>query len=152
MPNGCWLWSGAIHKDWYGVFFYKGKIWLAHRFVYELVVGHIPDDLEIDHQCHNYDLSCNVSPCLHRKCIRPSHLELATHRLHVRRGRSPHLVSERNVLRGMAKTHCKQGHEYTKENTLFNGRKRKCRACRRAYVNRLNLRKRAAAALYKVAA
>ena len=41
-----------------------------------------------------------------------------------------------------ARTHCKNGHEYTPENTNLVGNRRRCRTCDREYQRRYNQRRR----------
>ena len=65
----CWLWTGSCNSDkagGHGRFGYKGKLWCAHRFAYELEVGPIPAGLFIRHKC--------ISP----NCVNPAHLETGT--------------------------------------------------------------------------
>jgi hypothetical protein len=50
----------------YGRVHYAGKRWLAHRLVYLLVNGNVPD--ELDHGCHN------------TRCVNPAHNRPATHK------------------------------------------------------------------------
>lgn len=121
--DSCWEWAGAHTAAGYTCFSIGRKSMTAHRFAYELLVGPIPEGLQLDHLCRN------------RGCVRPSHMEPVTIR--------------ENVLRGVGftaryarATHCIHGHEFTPENTyLFpNGRGRSCRTCRdrhwRAYRQR----------------
>lgn len=74
-PNGCVLFTGATTGRGYGILCVGGKFVLAHRAAYELLVGSIPEGYEIDHECHNADLSCSGGPeCLHRRCTNTDHL------------------------------------------------------------------------------
>lgn len=67
--DGCWLWHGCADALGYGQVAADGrnnrKV-QAHRAVYELMVGPIPDGLHLDHLC-----------CV-PACVRPSHLEPVT--------------------------------------------------------------------------
>src|SRR5262249_28130164 len=53
-PNsGCWLWTGTL-RNGYGSFDMRHRgagVLYAHRFVYETLVGPIPEGLQIDHLC-----------------------------------------------------------------------------------------------------
>lgn len=54
---------------------------LAHRFMFELLVGPIPDGFTVGHKCHDYFARrgrCIESPCIHRRCWNPLHLERET--------------------------------------------------------------------------
>lgn len=61
--KGCHIWSGAVHKSGYGQIKWLGKSTVAHRVVYTLVKGDIPNGMVIDHLC-------NV-----KLCVNPEHLE-----------------------------------------------------------------------------
>lgn len=125
----CWLWNGRIGVQGYGRIKDRRKATgvtepLAHRFVYEQVVGPIPPGLSLDHRCHNIDKACNSGPsCVHRRCVNPDHLEPVSTETNLFRGRTPASINA-------AKTHCIHGHEFTPKNTNI-GRdgKRQCRAC-----------------------
>lgn len=116
--DGCWLWTGTLNHLGYGTTSDAStgrKHVLAHRLVYETMVGPIPEGLTLDHLCRV------------RRCVNPSHLEPCTLTENLRRGESP---SARNAR----KTHCIRGHEFTIENTYM-GRghrgepRRYCRTC-----------------------
>lgn len=86
----------------------------GHRAAWTAVHGQIPEGMTLDHLCFN------------PPCVNVDHLRLATPSENARRQRSAF------------KTHCKNGHEFTPENTyikpgLRDGR-RTCRACQRAAV------------------
>lgn len=110
-PDGCWVWTACRVWNGYGQFRVAGKTVYAHRFAYELLVGPIPDGLELDHLCRN------------RACVNPSHLEVVDSRTNTLRGDGPAAQNAR-------KTHCAHGHELTLENIWRSGRNsRLCRAC-----------------------
>lgn len=67
-PESCWLWTGGIQSNGYGVFRFEGVLMLAHRVAWRFAHGRpAPVDKEIAH-------TCDV-----RACVRPSHLFVATH-------------------------------------------------------------------------
>jgi hypothetical protein len=116
--NGCWRWTGFISHKGYGRFRFASNVGHAHRFAYVALVGPIGDGLEIDHRCRVRD------------CVNPEHLEAVTHAENLKR-RHP------NGLQ----THCREGHEFTPDNTYQrpNGT-RLCRICRRAEKARYRAR------------
>lgn len=122
--ESCWLWTGSQHPLGYGRIGVGRTIRLAHRVSYELLVGPIPDGLELDHLCR--------TPA----CVRPDHLEPVTHAENMRRGYG---ASGRNY-RARA---CKSGHPWTPENTHYRkgSGSRYCRACARLN-NRVQSRRR----------
>lgn len=127
--DACWMWRGHTNPDGYGIFG-KGSEG-AHRVAYELMVRPVPDGLNVDHQCHNTDTTCpGGTGCRHRRCVNPTHLEAVTQRQNLLRSR--HTRPHHNA----AKTHCRQGHEYTPQNTYSRRTpkgyaRRECKTCRR---------------------
>ena len=126
----CWVWTAATVNG-YGSFnpgVATGRSNVgAHRFAYELLVGPIPDGLELDHLCHPGDGSCPFATCPHHACVNPAHLEPVTLQVNMDRGHTFAAVNR-------VKTHCPQGHEYTEENTRVRiGRSgnvnRSCKKC-----------------------
>lgn len=116
----CWEWQGWKKPDGYGIIRFNHKNLRVHRVSYELQKNQIPDGMVLDHLCRN------------KKCVNPEHLEVVTHKENTMRGNGVSVVN-------MKKTHCPQGHEYTKENTYIrpNSKKhdRQCLSCR----NKTNL-------------
>lgn len=126
--DGCWLWNAAISTSGYGHFRYEKKVREAHLVSYMLLVGDIPEGMQLDHTCHTNDATCKGGvSCVHRRCVNPSHLQPVTGPENMRRGLSG--------IRGREKTHCPDGHPYDEANTLYiergNGYNRMCRACAR---------------------
>lgn len=65
-PGGCWLWLSTLDRSGYGRLYHQARRWVAHRFFYELLVGPIPEGLELDHLC------------MVKTCVNPAHLEPVT--------------------------------------------------------------------------
>jgi HNH endonuclease len=115
--DGCWLWQGPLDRDGYGLRSsraYEKQIVRAHRRMYELVIGQIPDDLPLDHLCRV------------RRCVNPDHLEPVTMRENLMRSPvAPAAVNTR-------KTHCIHGHLFSHGNTyVTSDGRRQCRTCLR---------------------
>jgi hypothetical protein len=126
--SGCWQWNSA-GDDGYAMVRWAGKAQLAHRVVYETLVGPIPDSAELDHTCHSADTECPGGPCLHRSCVNPDHLEPVT----------PLVNSHRSLRnnRQSEKTHCPDNHPYSGANLYISPRgDRGCRVCRQAAARR----------------
>jgi len=129
--EGCWPWLGKPAPSGYGRIGDKGRILMAHRAVYELLAGPIPDGMTLDHTCHNTDPSCaGGNSCPHRLCVNPAHLEPVPTEVNKARGKS--LAAKR-----ARQTHCQNGHPLSGDNVSFEPSKktgratRRCRICRR---------------------
>jgi len=111
----CWEWQAGLSHNGYGIFKLKRKMWRAHRLSYTLHKGNLIKELQLDHLCRN------------RVCCNPKHLKQGTAKVNILRGESFSAVNAR-------KTHCKRGHEFTKDNTYVypNGR-RSCKICQKIH-------------------
>lgn len=87
-PGGCWTWNGTLNNNGYGCIGVNGQVALVHRLAHHLLIGPIPDGLQVDHVCHNEAVGCpSGRACTHRRCWRPDHLEAV-----------PGLVNRRRAL------------------------------------------------------
>jgi hypothetical protein len=114
--SGCWNWTGAISAGKYGSIFHQGRMQKAHRVMWTITRGPVPDGLDLDHLCRN------------TRCINPDHLEPVT--------RSENLLRSPLMDRNSHRTHCVRGHEFTEENTRRkpgNGH-RVCKECMRMHL------------------
>lgn len=62
----CWLWKGGLTSKGYGHLRVDGRIERAHRVLYEMAVGPIPDGLVVRHDCDT------------PRCVNPFHLRVGT--------------------------------------------------------------------------
>ncbi len=124
----CWIWAKATAGRLpYGNQYHLGRSMGAHRFMYERMVGAIPEGMQLDHLCRTPN------------CVNPAHLESVTARVNILRGTGPSAINA-------AKTHCSKGHEFTPENTARTGEgHRVCITCRRAASLRWYYKQKAAA-------
>lgn len=123
--DGCWEWIASRYRNGYGQLGRRaGEPQMAHRAVYELLVGPIPEGRVLDHLCKN------------KACVRPDHLEPVTQRENSRRGDKA------------LTTHCSRGHELTDDNVIWehdrDTPRRRCRICRLASARAARERRRAA--------
>lgn len=121
----CWLWTAAISNG-YGRIWWNGKLQLAHRVAYELEVGPIPNELEIDHVCHTSAVElgiCRGGDCIHRRCVNPQHLEPVIQVTNLLRGLSPMAQHARSE-------YCVNNHPWSPETTYLWHGIRHCTICR----------------------
>lgn len=106
----CWLWLGSRMNMGYGRISVNGREHLAHRLLFEALVGPITSDT-LDHLCRV------------RHCVNPSHLEPVSRGENVLRGNSLPAMNAR-------KTCCPRGHPFLPPNLYVTKLGyRDCRAC-----------------------
>jgi len=108
----CWIYPGYCNtKTGYGNAQFDGQRMEAHTATYRLLIGPVPEGLELDHLCRV------------RACCNPLHLEPVTHRVNLLRGESP-------AAHQAKQTHCLHGHPLSGDNLVSYQRgKRLCRIC-----------------------
>lgn len=114
----CWIWHGSVTGSGYGelkiIASRQGTVKSSpHRFSFIYFIGAIGPELEVDHLCRN------------RLCASPLHLEAVS-------------LQENRRRRSDAQTHCKNGHEFTPENTYAPSGRRSCRICLRENQRRFH--------------
>lgn len=121
----CWEWTAGRNTDGYGSFRINGAMAGAHRVIYELLNGEIPEGLELDHLCRN------------KICVNPYHLEPVTHKENVLRG-------DGLAARESRQMYCIHGHSLSGANLYIapGGIKRSCRKCTKQTHKRYVERKR----------
>jgi hypothetical protein len=107
---GCWVWTGAINPKGYGTFNTGETTTTAHRYAYELLVGPVPEEMQLDHICRV------------RACVRPTHLEVVTQSENVMRGKSFAVTNAQKV-------YCDHGHALTPDNSYGYKSRRQCIQC-----------------------
>lgn len=120
--SGCWEWQASLDGAGYGFYWLNGAMRRAHRVAYELLVGQIPDGLELDHLC------------LNRRCVNPEHLEPVTRSENNRRS---------HQLRAL-RTVCLRGHHLAGDNLYVAPKTgvRGCRECRAQQARESRARRR----------
>lgn len=121
--DGCWHWTAAKQPTGYGTVWNGARPEQAHRVVFRLSGGEIPEGCEIDHICRN------------RSCVNPAHLRAVPHRENMR-------VSDTEMGRNAAKMFCKRGHPFAGENlSVTSTGARQCRECLRLHARNARARR-----------
>jgi hypothetical protein len=119
----CWIWQGNKSPKGYGVMYFDGRPMVrAHQVAYQLIVGPIPNGLQLDHLCRN------------PSCVNPKHLEPVTCKENVLRGIGVTAINAR-------KTHCPKGHSLSGENLYLYKGWRSCKICRNESSKKSNQRR-----------
>lgn len=164
--DACWEWQASLNNYGYGQFFVTGEgVRGAHRVAYLALCGPLPDALTVDHLCRNKRCvrpdhleAVTAAENTRRKARLVTHCPQG-HPLsgdNLGKHKNPRVrvckacVRERSAITRRAagarelgppeqRTHCPQGHGYTKENTRVYRGRRHCRECGR--INSRNQRR-----------
>jgi len=116
----CHIWTGSRMSNHYGTFNQK----LVHRLIWEEANGPIPPQHEICHRCDN------------PSCVRLDHLFLGSHHDNMLDAHAKGRINMSGLQRRGEWTHCKNGHEFTPENTYVTPKgSRECRICKKAKMD-----------------
>lgn len=112
--DGCWFSHLSVKPSngYVQVSIMGGSPAYGHRVVYEHFIGPIPEGMHLDHLCRV------------RACVNPSHLEAVS-------------IAENNRRAAAARTHCRNGHPRSQDNTYAYADGHRCRECRKACRDRL---------------
>lgn len=115
LKTRCWVWTGGVTGTpaRYGVIKRNCKRILVHRYSFFLANGQWPEPM----CCHH----CDNPPC-----VNPEHLFEGTNDDNM-----ADMVAKGRCKRTVFITHCRNGHEYTPENTGTQISGRYCRACKK---------------------
>jgi hypothetical protein len=125
--GGCIFAKPNLTRQGYASTIWKGKHAARHRIAWIEAYGPIPEDMVVDHICHNVAIANGMclsskSICIHRSCINLKHLRLLTRAENQNAG-----------LNGFgSRTHCKNGgHELTEDNIGRGAKQNYCKACQK---------------------
>lgn len=111
--SNCWMYTGLLDKDGYGKIKYKQKDYRVHRLAYEIFVGKPKG--QVLHKLF----------CKNKNCFNPEHLYDGTHQDNM-----DDLKKNGHRNQHTNKTHCKRGHDLSKEYKNPKTGYRQCLTCR----------------------
>ena len=125
--NGCWWYPAVPTRKGYAqtrIGWPTTKPILIHRLSWIYHNGDIPEDMVLDHICHDPAVCAGGNTCEHRRCVNPEHLALVTSKEN----------SQRSVRVLKYKTHCVNGHSLENNTVQYKSRNTTlCLSCRKQY-------------------
>lgn len=118
--TGCWLWTGELNQDGYGVFkVHIGEGKRKNYKAYRVALGIFERGVYVLHRC---DV---------RACVNPAHLYVGSHKQNM----ADMAARGRRVSHGKGgrpkQENCRKGHPLSGDNLL--GASRQCKTCRKAW-------------------
>ena len=131
--DGCWLTNLKPDKDGYPRAWITPKMRRASHAYYAIYNDDFPAGKLIMHSCDN------------PSCVNPEHLIIGDDKMNMKDRDSKGRDANGIMYKYRNSTHCKNGHEFTEENTYTRTRKeggRQCRICHREQERIRNLKNR----------
>lgn len=128
LNTGCWLFQGCKDSDGYGMISrgnYVTRMIRVHRLSANIF-------LKLDLRNHKQKALHKII-CLNKNCWNPDHLYVGTNEQNIRDAviTGTHYIPKYSKTGRKERTHCRRGHELTKENVYYNNSAVKCcRICR----------------------
>ena len=85
IDGDCLIWTADTSRG-YGKFSVDDRTRRAHRWLYETLLGPVPEGVTLDHLCRRRD------------CVRLAHLEVVTHAENCRRGAAARQLIKRDEV------------------------------------------------------
>lgn len=89
--TGCWLYGKPDRRNLYAQLRWEGRCEYAHRVVYALLAGPIPEGLTLDH--------VEARGCIYKRCCWPAHLEPVTNAENIRRYWATHERGQQRAVK-----------------------------------------------------
>lgn len=117
--SNCWIWNGTLNgPNGYGII----RLW---KFSPKFYIHRLSAYIHLDYDLESKLQINHKRECKNRMCWNPDHLYIGTQYENVQDKMATTVYTNQNTF----KTHCKYGHEFTKENTRLYEGERICKTC-----------------------
>jgi HNH endonuclease len=132
--NGCWHYPAVTSAKGYAITrigwpVTKGAF--IHRLSWIYYKGDIPENMVLDHLCHDTKTCAGGNSCVHRRCVNPNHLQLVT--------LAKNSQNTSRLLKN--KTHCIHGHALENNIYKYGKNRQSCLTCSTIQKDAYHLRR-----------